>query len=347
MADISVGIDGRVGRITLQRPHALNALTHAMCHEVSQALDNWKHDPSVEMVLIDAEGEKAFCSGGDVSEMYRTGTEGDLEYGRQFWRDEYRLNAKLATWPKPIATFMQGYTMGGGVGLGCHASIRVVGTTSRIAMPECAIGLVPDVGGSYLLSNAPGSVGEYLAITGERFSAGDAIEFGFADHFIQEWVWADLYEDLSRNPDPGLIVEAAEDAPLQNIAGVTEFIDDIFSRPTLPEICEDLAEADDPIARTSLKSIAKNSPLSMSVALELVRRQRSSISIQEALEMEFRITHRIMEHGDFLEGIRAQIVDKDRSPKWRHPNVESVSRKDIDSLLAPLGDEALDLDSTN
>jgi enoyl-CoA hydratase len=158
MSDIDIRIEGRAGRITLNRPKALNALTYEMCLAVDAALRAWADDPAVDLVLIDAEG-RAFCAGGDIAEMYATGTAGDFDYGRRFWRDEYRMNARIAEYPKPVVALMQGYTMGGGVGLGCHASHRVVGETSRIAMPECSIGLVPDVGGSLLLRRAPGAFG--------------------------------------------------------------------------------------------------------------------------------------------------------------------------------------------
>ena len=147
MSDISIRITGRAGRITLTRPKALNALTYEMCLAIEDALDAWREDDAVDLVVMDAEGDRAFCSGGDIAELYATGTKGDFAYGRRFWADEYRLNAKIFAYPKPVVSFLQGFTMGGGVGLGCHGSHRVVGESSQIAMPECGIGLLPDVGG--------------------------------------------------------------------------------------------------------------------------------------------------------------------------------------------------------
>ena len=154
MSDIDIRVHGRVGRITLNRPKALNALTWEMCRAIERALDAWAADDAVAMLLIEGEGEKAFCAGGDLAEMYASGRRGDWSYGRRFWTDEYRMNLKLFRFPKPVASFLQGFTMGGGVGVGCHGSHRIVGETSKIAMPECGIGLVPDVGGSLILACA-------------------------------------------------------------------------------------------------------------------------------------------------------------------------------------------------
>ena len=185
MSDINIRKIGRTGRITLTRPQALNALSYPMCLAIEDALDAWATDDDVAMVIIDAEGDRAFCAGGDIQEMYDTASAGDFAYGRRFWADEYRMNAKMFDFPKPVATFMQGFTMGGGVGVGCHGSHRVVGESSQVAMPEVCIGLVPDVGGSYILAKAPGHMGEYLGLTAARMSAGDAITAGFADYLCR------------------------------------------------------------------------------------------------------------------------------------------------------------------
>ena len=165
MDDIWIRKEGRAGRITLSRSKALNALTYAMCRQIDAALIGWAGDPDVALVLIDAEGDRAFCAGGDIAEMYATGTAGDFDYGRRFWADEYRMNARLAEFPKPVASFLQGFTMGGGVGVGCHGSHRIVGESAQVAMPECGIGLVPDVGGSFILATAPGRLGDRLTAT--------------------------------------------------------------------------------------------------------------------------------------------------------------------------------------
>ena len=188
MQDINCRIEGRAGRITLNRPKALNALTWEMCLEIDKALVLWANDPSVSLLIIDGlPCDKAFCAGGDLAQMYETGRAGDYDYGRRFWQDEYRMNARLFNFPKPVVTFLHGFVMGGGVGVGCHGSHRVVCEDSRIAMPECKVGLVPDVGGSLLLARAPGRLGEYLGITSTRMKPGDALHAGFADYPHQIW----------------------------------------------------------------------------------------------------------------------------------------------------------------
>ncbi|MCE8455287.1 enoyl-CoA hydratase/isomerase family protein, partial [Rhodovulum sulfidophilum] len=196
MSEIDIRKQGRIGRITLTRPKALNALSYEMSLAIEAALDAWAPDPEVGMILIDAEGDKAFCAGGDIAVMYETGTRGDYAYGQKFWRDEYRMNAKLFEFPKPVVSLMQGFVMGGGVGVGCHGSHRVVGESSQVAMPECGIGLVPDVGGSLILARAPGRMGEYLGVTGRRMGPADAIYAGFADYFLPEAEWPALRDEL-------------------------------------------------------------------------------------------------------------------------------------------------------
>ena len=213
MSDIHIRKTGKTGRITLTRPETLNAVTYAMCQEIDAALTRFAADDSVAMLVFDAEGERAFSAGGDIAEMYATGTAGDFEYGRTFWRDEYRMNARLFNFPKPVASFLQGFTMGGGVGVGCHGSHRVVGDTSRIAMPEVGIGLVPDVGGSMILANAPGRLGEYLGTTAARMGPADAIFAGFADYYIPEAAWPDLIAALEDSGDWTQIDAAASPPP--------------------------------------------------------------------------------------------------------------------------------------
>jgi len=343
MSDIAIRIEGRAGRITLQRPKALNALTYDMLMAIEKALDAWRHDDAVSLVIIDATGEKAFCAGGDIAQLYATGKAGDFAYGRTFWADEYRVNDKIAEYPKPYIAFMQGFTMGGGVGVGCHGSHRIVGGTSRIAMPECGIGLVPDVGGSLLLARAPGRAGEYLGTTGARMDAGDAIHAGFADTFIAEAGWPALIAELERSGDPGVVACHAEQAPEGLLSGLQTEIDAGFSGGDLAAIEAALSGMATEFAADSLKALRRNSPLSMAVTIDMVRRLRPDATIRAALELEYRYTFRAMEHGDFLEGVRAQIIDKDRNPHWRHTGIHDVPRADVEAMLAPLGENGLKL----
>ncbi|MGR3501433.1 enoyl-CoA hydratase/isomerase family protein [Pseudaestuariivita sp.] len=334
MSDIDIRIEGRAGRITLTRPQALNAMTYDMCLAIEAALDAWRSDNSVALVLFDAAGDRAFCAGGDIAEMYATGTAGDFEYGRTFWRDEYRLNAKLFEYPKPVVSFLQGFTMGGGVGIGCHGTHRIVGDTSQIAMPECGIGLVPDVGGSLMLALAPGRLGEYLGTSGALMGPGDAIYASFADHYLPEEAWEDAKAKIIETGDPDAVAwSPAPDAPLH---ALQPDIDRHFGGETLGDIARSLAAEDSDFARDTLKKLSRNAPLAMASCVEIVHRVRANPGIRSALDQEFRYTYRAMEQGDFLEGIRAAIIDKDRSPKWAHESISALGQMDVTHMLMPL-----------
>ena len=342
MSDTHIRTEGHAGRITLTRPKALNALSYAMCLDIERALDRWRDDESVHFVLLDAEGEKAFCAGGDIAEMYRTGTDGDYDYGRTFWRDEYRLNAKLAEYPKPIVSFMNGFAMGGGVGLGGHVSHRIVGDSTRISMPETAIGFVPDVGGTFRLAQAPGRLGEYLGLTAYRMNGADAIHAGFADTYIPEDAWPVLKENLVHTGLVAQVEAAAQPVPDSPLAARQAQIDDLFGGETLRDVLNALRNDPSDFAAETLKTMERASPLSMAMTLEMIHRLRGpSLTIRKALELEYRVSHRIMEHGDFLEGIRAAIIDKDKAPKWRHAP-DGVTASDVSKMLRPLGPDTLD-----
>ncbi len=341
MSDIDIRKEGRAGRITLTRAKALNAMSYKMCLAIEDALDAWHDDPEVALVVIDAEGDKAFCAGGDIAELYETGTKGNYEYGRRFWRDEYRLDAKIAEYPKPYVSFLQGFTMGGGVGIGCHGSHRVVCESSQIAMPECSIGLVPDVGGSFLLAGAPGRMGEYLGTTGTRMGPADAIQAGFADTFIPRDAWPDLIAELAETGDPAGLASAAEIPPEGHLDEIHARINAHFGGETLGDIVASLRAEDSDFADETLKKLGRNSPLSMACTVELVHRVRDAgAGIRHALELEYRFTHRALDKGDFLEGIRAQIIDKDRTPKWQH-GLDNPPVSQTEDMLAPLGARAL------
>ncbi|MFL2778295.1 MAG: enoyl-CoA hydratase/isomerase family protein [Paracoccus marcusii] len=329
MDDLTIRTAGRAGRITFTRPKALNALTHAMARAIHNALDGWRDDPAVALVIIDAEGDRAFCAGGDIAAVYHAGRAGDHQVGRDFFRDEYRMNAAIADFPKPIVAFMQGFVMGGGVGVGGHASHRIVGDTTRIAMPESGIGLIPDVGGTWLLGRAPGRIGEYLAMTGGRMTAGDAIHAGFADMYIPEADWPGLIAMLEDSGDvTGLRGHPAPAATLdrRDLSA--------FGGRTLADITAALQEAGDD---ESLEALRRNSPLSMAAGLAMVRAARGDECMQQSLSREYRFTARATAESDFLEGVRAQIIDKDRKPVWRRDASDDTLR----AMLAPLGDDEL------
>ncbi|CUH48311.1 enoyl-CoA hydratase/isomerase family protein [Ruegeria atlantica] len=337
MSDIYIRTAGRAGRITLTRTKALNALSYDMCLAIDTALRNWREDDAVDLVILDAEGDKAFCAGGDIAELYETATKGDFEYGRKFWRDEYRLNALIFEYPKPVVSFLQGFTMGGGVGIGCHGSHRIVGETSQIALPECSIGLVPDVGSTLMLALAPGRLGEYLGTTGHRMGPADAILAGFADHHITIQQWPDLIDMLEASGDASILESHSDTPPEGSLVAMQDAIETDFGGETLGDIQNSLRNSNNDAAADALRLIGSNSPLSMACTVEMLHRLRTpNLTMRKALELEYRFTYRAMEHGDFLEGIRAQIIDKDRNPSWRHQN-QNVPAVTVSKMLQPLG----------
>lgn len=346
MSDIFCRIDGKAGRITLTRPQALNALSHEMSLAIEQALDAWAKDDTVALVLIDADGERAFCAGGDIAAIYQAGRAGNYDFGRDFWRDEYRMNAKLFEFPKPVVSLMQGFTMGGGVGIGCHGSHRVVCESSQIAMPECGIGLIPDVGGTLLLSQAPGRLGEYLGVTGARMGPTDAILAGFADYFIPFTDWPALIKTLSETGDWAAIDRAAQTGPDGILQQLLPEIEQGFGGEQMSDIRRALAATSSAFSTKTLKTLDRNAPLSMACTVEMIHRMRGSDSIRKALELEFRFTYRSMEHADILEGIRAQIIDKDRNPSWKHRQDASQIPLEVSRMLMPLGKDALNFEET-
>jgi enoyl-CoA hydratase len=310
-----------------------------MSQALEDALDAWAADPAVALVLIDAEGERAFCAGGDIAALYRDGIRGDFAPARNFWAQEYRMNARIARYPKPVVALMHGFVMGGGVGIGGHASHRIVGETVRVAMPECGIGLIPDVGGSHLLARAPGRLGEYLGLTGHRMDAGEAIHAGFADHFVPEAAWPALVETLERTGDAAAVAKAAPPGPEAPLAARQQAIDLAFSAPDLAAVLDRLDQAGD---GDTLKTLRGAAPLSMACTLALVRAARAEPGIEKALAREYRCTWRCISDGELLEGIRAAVIDKDRAPRWRYP-LDSALDARAAAMLAPLGDNDLAL----
>lgn len=341
MGDIYIRKDGRAGRITLTRRKALNALTYEMCLAIDAALIGWKDDPDLALILIDAEGERAFSAGGDIAEMYARGMTGDFAYGRRFWADEYRMNARIAEYGMPVISFLQGFTMGGGVGVGCHGSHRIVGETAQIAMPECGIGLVPDVGGSFILATAPGHLGEYIGTTGARLGPADAMLTGFADFFIPEAQWEALKSVLIETGDAGEIAGFAHHPPGGRLESLRPEIDAHFAAASLAAIARSLAVSPTGFAAEALTALNRAAPLSAASCIEIIRRLRGDPTLRAALDLEYRFTYRSLDEADFLEGIRAQIIDKDRNPRWRHAGPEAVEMLDVDHMLAPLGEAAL------
>ncbi len=342
MADVAVRIEGAVGRLTMARPEALNALTYEMMNEIDGALRRWATDDDVAMVVIDAEGDRAFCAGGDIAELYHRTKRGDLAYSRDFWRDEYRMNARIASYPKPYVALMDGLVMGGGVGLAGHGSHRIMTERAMVAMPECAIGLIPDVGGTFILSRSPGHLGEFLGLTGARMGAADAILAGFADRYVPSDHLSDLVTALIEAPDPATIDRFAEMPPPGVLGGHQAEIDRAFVGDDMASIAAALDELDgNSWLDRSKKHLARNCPLSLHTTLRMIREARHMTTLEEALAMEYRFSWRSLEQGEFLEGIRAAVIDKDREPRWAKPGLDDVGADDVEAMLASLGDNEL------
>ena len=339
--DINIRKSGKAGRITLTRPDALNAMTADMCMAIGEALDAWRDDDSVKLVIIDAEGSRSFCAGGDIADLYNTGKAGDFEFGRNFWRDEYRVNAKIKNYPKPYIALMDGIVMGGGVGISAHGSHCIVTENTLFAMPECGIGLVPDVGGNLPLSRAPGRIGEYLAITGARLKAADCIHAGIAEFYVPEVNLPELIEALEDTADLSFISTFEGEYEPGHLLTNSEKIDAYFKKPSALDIITELEQSDGEWEAEAAKLIRRNCPLSVACAVELVRQSRDFSTIEDVLELEYRFTYRSMSDGEFIEGIRAQIIDKDRKPNWEVPSLEELPQTKIDAMLAELGRDKL------
>lgn len=338
--------EGSVRHITLNRPRALNALNHAMVLHLAQALDAAEHDASVVAVLLTGAGERGLCAGGDI----RSIRDDALAGGRaslDFWRDEYRLNARIARFPKPYVALMDGIVMGGGVGVSAHGSLRVVTERSRIAMPETGIGFVPDVGGTYLLGAAPGELGLHLALTGDAVGAADALLCGLADHFVPSGDLPAMLAALDTCTTPEAVVATAAryagTAPAGELAGHRDWIDACYRADTVEEIVERLDACGVPAAKQAAATILAKAPTALKVTLAAVRRARRLGSLEAALDQEFRVSSAAFARPDLVEGVRAQIIDKDRNPRWIPAQLAEVTEEDVARHFAPLGDGELGL----
>lgn len=334
---VLVRVEGRAGRITLNRPDSLNALTLDMVRAIDAALDTFEHDPQVAHVVLDAVGERAFCAGGDIRAIYDAALAGDPE-PRTFWAEEYRLDARIARFPKPVVAIMHGIVMGGGVGISAHASHRVVTERTALAMPEVSIGFAPDVGGTWLLSRAPGETGTHLALTAGRLGPADTIYAGFADHHVAAADVAALTATLA-DRDPGLAIAALATEPAPGVlAAARGWIDPCYAAGTVAEILHRLRAAGE-AAKAAADQIAANSPTSVTVALAALRRARDLASLEACLDVEYRISTTFLDGTEFVEGIRAAVVDKDRTPRWNPAELAGVRPDAVAAYFAPRPDD--------
>jgi len=322
--------EGALGHLTLNRPKALNALDLGMIRGLAAALAAWRVDTDVQIVLLDGAGERGLCAGGDVRALYDMIKEERVDETVAFFREEYALDAAIAEFPKPVVAIADGITMGGGIGLAGHAAIRIVTERSRLAMPETRIGFTPDVGGTWLLGRAPGRLGEYLALTGGSMDAADALYAGFADHFVPSDRLDALREALAHRADPtgpSEIVLLFDETPEPSaLAAKREWIDDAFAGDSVIEIVARLRASGVPEATETADELEALSPTALAVALEAVREARAMAGLRDALAGEYR---RVLwfagHHPDLVEGIRAQLVDKDRTPRWAPSSLAELS----------------------
>ncbi|MDJ1131451.1 enoyl-CoA hydratase/isomerase family protein [Streptomyces iconiensis] len=327
--------EGRAGHLRLNRPRALNALNHAMVRALATALASWEQDDEVATVVLTGAGERGLCAGGDIRGIHEDVTGGGGAASAAFWRDEYRLNARIARFPKPYVAVMDGVVMGGGVGVSAHGDVRVVTERSRVAMPETGIGFVPDVGGTWLLSRAPGELGTHLALTASPVGAGDALLCGLADHFVPADLLDSFVGSLAEREAEEAVRRYAEPAPGGKLEGQRGWIDACYAADSVEEILRRLRDHGSREAKEAAVTIETRSPTALKVTLESLRRARRLDSLESTLEQEFRVSAATLSSPDFAEGVRAQIIDKDRTPRWSPASLPEVSATDVERHFAP------------
>jgi enoyl-CoA hydratase len=346
--DLLVRSDGALRRITLNRPQALNAITLDMVLAMTELLRQWESDPKVGAVLLDGAGGRAFCAGGDIRALYDAATTGDSLPAR-FWATEYKLNVLIARYRKPLIAVMDGLVMGGGVGLSAHTAHRVVTERSAIAMPEVGIGFFPDVGACFLLARAPGYIGTYLALSGDRIGAADAIHCGLADVHVP----ADRLDELPsvlagcRNGAEvraGLERLSATPAPAR-LQNEREWIDACYGADELETLVTRLSACHAEAARAALDVMRKASPTSLKVALRNIRSAATFKKVEESFQQDYRIALACIAGHDFREGIRATIIDKDRNPRWHPDKIEAVTSDIVDRHFRSVGKLELEFES--
>jgi enoyl-CoA hydratase len=339
-ADVLFERRGHLGIVTLNRPKAVNALTLGMVTAILEQLTAWADDDAVATVLVQGAGDRGLCAGGDIVAIYRDMVEGTGQ-APEFWTIEYRLNALISRYPKPYVAFMDGLVLGGGVGISAHGSVRIVTERTRTGMPETTIGFVPDVGGTLLLSRSPGESGTHAALTGAHLSGADALFLGLADHFVPSDSLPALAEALESATPDAAVGRFVQESPASALAEQREWIDAAYAADDAEEIVRRLRAAGGAAAEAAA-SIEAKSPTAVKLTLASLRRVRG-LSLPEALAQEYRVGLRCLEGPDFREGIRAQVVDKDRNPHWKPASLAEVTAADVERYFAPLGERELKL----
>ena len=323
--------DGRVGRIVLNRPKTLNALDLPMIRACAEALETWRDDPHVHAVVIEGAGDRAFCAGGDVRALRQYELDGEHHKAETFFREEYKLNLMIATYPKPYVALIDGICMGGGIGVSVHAPYRVATERAAFAMPETAIGFFPDIGATYFLPRLPGQVGTYLGLTGLRMQGADAVHAGLATHFVPR---ADL-PALSRalaEEGPAALGAHATPLPAFSLAARRAAIDHCFGADGMAENVRRLEAIGDEWATQTLAALRTVSPSALCWTLEALRRG-ADLTLPQCQTAELALTRTTMRHPDFAEGVRAMVVDKDRKPRWQSARIEDVDPAVITAMF--------------
>ncbi len=347
MSDVTIYVSGVCGRITLNRPKAINALTLAMVTAIQTALLTWARDASIHFVLVDGSGDRGLCAGGDIRALYTASISGHLDESTAFFREEYRLNFLIARYPKPYLVVMDRLVMGGGIGISAHGSHRIVTERSELGMPETAIGFFPDIGGTYLLARAPEHFGTYLGLTGRRIGAADALRCRLADRFVASAHIPDLIEALERcastdSLEPCLQAYSGQ-APVGTPASQGEWIGRCFAHETVEDILTALRGESDPEAGVLVAELEAKSPTSLKVTLLALRRASLLPNLAACLQQEFHLAQALVQQHDFKEGVRAAIIDKDRNPRWQPPTLQQVTPEAIVRLLPATIEPSLDL----
>ncbi|HXH51887.1 MAG TPA: enoyl-CoA hydratase/isomerase family protein [Sphingomicrobium sp.] len=335
--DVLISIERGVGRLRLNRPTAIHALTRDMCEAMSAALLRWIGDSNVEAVIIDHAEGRGFCAGGDVVTLAKSGA-GDAGDAKAFFHSEYRLNHLLFTYPKPTVALMDGITMGGGVGISLPCQFRVATENTRLAMPETGIGLFPDVGGGWYLPRLPGRVGQFMALTGARLDGADCLYLGLATHYLPQSSLEEMVDHIARSPDrvAGGIGAYSANPPETKIEDSLAHINRCFASDRLEDVLAALEADDSEWAEAELATLRTKSPLSCKVSLRLLAEGAGRASFAEEMEAEYALAGRVVRTHDFREGVRALLIDKDNDPKWNPATPEEVTEAMLDELFAPL-----------
>lgn len=342
--EVLTRVEGGIGLITLNRPKAINSLNQRMVDALRAVLGRWSDDDAVRAAVLSGAGERGLCAGGDVVAVYHSARKDGVEV-RRFWRDEYLMNGEIGRFAKPYVSLMDGIVMGGGVGVSAHGSVRVVTETSKVAMPEVGIGFVPDVGGAFLLSRAPGALGLHAALTGAPFSGSDAIAMGFADHYVPHSELGAFTRAIIDGGSNGLesaLAAHAIEPPPSDLLAQRHWIDECYAGDTVEDILDRLRALrghDSDPARDAANLIAGRSPIAVSVALEAVRRAAKLETLEEVLIQDYRVSCASARSHDLVEGIRAQIIDKDRNPQWSPATLAEVTAADVEAYFAPVDDD--------